>query len=97
MALLSAMPRVRSLYSRYFSTIGATSLCAFAVLWYFAESLTISGEARALVSSSYRASIWSKRSNIGIFRRDVACYVFGFAAASVVAERDVTGYVSTAF
>src|SRR5579863_4129885 len=63
-ALLSAIPLVRSLYSRYFSTIGAISACALAVFWYFAESLTISGDASALVSSSYRTSIWSKRSNM---------------------------------
>ena len=49
-ALLSSMPRFRSLYSRYFSTIVEISLCAFAVFWYRAESLTISGEASASVS-----------------------------------------------
>src|SRR5579859_6156939 len=63
-ALLSAIPLVRSLYSRYFSTMGAISACALAVFWYLAESLTISGDASAFVSSSYRASIWSNRSNI---------------------------------
>src|SRR3954467_9955824 len=66
MALLSAMPFLRSLNSRYFSAMGATSLWAFAVFWYFAESVTISGDARAAFSSSYRASIWSSRSNIAI-------------------------------
>src|SRR5947207_4258206 len=67
MALLSWIPRCRSLYSRYFSTISATSLWALAVFWYLAESPVISGEDRALVSSSYFASIWFRRSNIDIF------------------------------
>src|SRR5664280_29008 len=65
MALLSWMPRVRSLYSRYFSTMGASSLWALAVFWKRAESETISGEARALLSSSYFNSVWSRRSNMG--------------------------------
>src|SRR5664280_2793185 len=65
MALLSWMPRVRSLYSRYFSTMGASSLWALAVFWKRAESETISGEARALLSSSYFSSVWSRRSNMG--------------------------------
>src|ERR1039458_10649793 len=59
------MPRVRSLYSRYFSTIGASSLWALAVFWKRAESETISGEDRALLSSSYFSSVWSRRSNMG--------------------------------
>src|SRR5215475_2586723 len=63
-ALLSSIPRCRSLYSRYFSTISESSLCAFAVFWYFDESLITSGDARARVSSSYRDSIWFKRSNM---------------------------------
>src|SRR5215472_3474744 len=58
------MPRCRSLYSRYFSTISVRSLCALAVFWYFEESPITSGDARALVNSSYLASIWFKRSNI---------------------------------
>src|ERR1035437_2150237 len=65
MALLSWMPRVRSLYSRYFSTMGASSLWALAVFWKRAESETISGEDRALLSSSYFNSVWSRRSNMG--------------------------------
>src|SRR5215469_2136268 len=65
-ALLSSIPRCRSLYSRYFSTISESSLCAFAVFWYFDESLITSGDARARVSSSYRDSIWFRRSNIRV-------------------------------
>src|ERR1035438_889455 len=59
------MPRVRSLYSRYFSTMGASSLWALAVFWKRAESETMSGEDRALLSSSYFNSVWSRRSNMG--------------------------------
>src|ERR1035438_144527 len=59
------MPRFRSLYSRYFSTIGASSLWALAVFWKRAESVTISGDDRALLSSSYFSSVWSRRSNMG--------------------------------
>ena len=51
-ARLSAMPRFKSLYSRYRSTMRLISLCALAVFWYFAESLIISGEASACVRSS---------------------------------------------
>src|SRR6516225_7563728 len=58
------MPRVRSLYSRYLSTTGASSLCVLAVFWYRAESEMTSGDARAWFSSSYFASICSKRSNM---------------------------------
>src|SRR5450755_2984287 len=65
MNLLSWIPRVRSLYSRYFSTMGASSLWALAVFWKRAESETISGEDRALLSSSYFSSVWSRRSNMG--------------------------------
>src|SRR5205085_8875260 len=64
MVLLSSMPCFRSLYSRYFPTISVISLWALAVFWYFAESLIVSGDARAWVSSSYLFSIWFKRSNI---------------------------------
>src|SRR5450759_1148793 len=67
MALLSWMPRVRSLYSRYFSTMGASSLWALAAFWKRAESETMSGEDRALLSSSYFNSVWSRRSNMGSF------------------------------
>src|SRR6185437_16507166 len=58
------MPFCRSLYSRYFSTISESSLCALAVFWYFDESLITSGDARALVNSSYFVSIWFNRSNM---------------------------------
>src|SRR5438270_4515777 len=64
MALLSSIPRFRSLYSRYFSTISATSLWALAVFWYLDESLITLGEESARVSSSYLASIWFSLSNI---------------------------------
>src|SRR5215467_5544087 len=64
MALLSSIPRCRSLYSRYLSTISERSLWALAVFWYLDESLITSGEESARVSSSYLASIWLRRSNI---------------------------------
>jgi hypothetical protein len=42
------MPRFRSLYSRYFSTIRRLRYALLAVFWYFAESFVISGDSSAL-------------------------------------------------
>src|SRR5437868_14155366 len=57
------MPFFKSLYSRFFPTMGAISLCALAVFWYLEESPMISGDASACVNSTYFDSVCSRRSN----------------------------------
>ena len=54
------------MYSRYFSTTGASSACAFAVFWYFAESEITSGVASDCSSSRNLLSICSSLSNMAV-------------------------------